>query len=297
MGIQKDIDDDVILWRYMDISKLLAILVNKELIFPRFDQFEDKLEGYPDHYINHFKSSYMESPFLGSYGIHKGYIETGLRKNLIEIINYSSYISCWHINEFESAAMWRLYCTSSDSIVIKTTVGKLKEAIASHTEMLSFGKIIYDSKYEKIKKIDKVDLSDPLFTKRESFDHEKEFRIIYRDREKLHNHINEMNDEFSEYHRKKSESGCYTTLNSETIKLLESGEYFDSSHNLRKSFFDKLRENQKIVESVEINPTSLIDEIIVSPYSPAWFVEIVEKTIFQLGYIFKIYKSDLNKLI
>lgn len=39
------------------------------------------------------------------------------------------YISCWHMNEYESAAMWKLYAKSSDAIAIQTTFQKLCESI------------------------------------------------------------------------------------------------------------------------------------------------------------------------
>ena len=43
-------------------------------------------------------------------------------------------ISCWHENQYESAAMWQLYNPSNDGIAIQTTFGKLKLEFLNATQ-------------------------------------------------------------------------------------------------------------------------------------------------------------------
>ncbi|WP_159153076.1 hypothetical protein [Acinetobacter johnsonii] len=325
MGIQESLNDDVVLWRYMDLSKLLSLLLDRKLTFCRSDKFEDKFEGYPNNYVEHLKSSYMGNAFLGVMGEYKGYYETGLRKNYIKGINYNSFVSCWHINEFESAAMWKLYCTSSDSIAVKTTVGKLKLALGRYDDSLTYGKIHYDFNLKNIKKINHVNLADPLFIKRESFAHEKEFRIVYRDNQKLNTHLDEIKRAFKEFHNQNIENGRYENLTEDLKLLLESGIYLE--HTMLKSFYSKcedklkkfyengeildqsyfenwcistldhLEKNQPFVESLEIDPIAFIDELIISPTSTDWFIKILKKMLVELKYNdIAIKKSDLNEL-
>ena len=37
-------------------------------------------------------------------------------------------VSCWHMGEFESEAMWRLYARERDGIAIKTVFARFKDA-------------------------------------------------------------------------------------------------------------------------------------------------------------------------
>jgi len=38
------------------------------------------------------------------------------------------FVNPWHKNEFESAAMWKLYLKSEEGVAIRTTVERLKHA-------------------------------------------------------------------------------------------------------------------------------------------------------------------------
>jgi hypothetical protein len=62
----------------------------------------------------------------------KGFDEVGLKFG----------ITCWHKNEFESEAMWKLYAASGDGIAIESTESQLHEAI-SERESLVIGEVRY----------------------------------------------------------------------------------------------------------------------------------------------------------
>ncbi|MBV7307282.1 hypothetical protein KVY11_01045 [Acinetobacter sp. CWB-G5] len=292
MGIQKNIGNSCVLWRYMDLSKLLAILVDESIAFPRIDKFDDLYEGYANNYLELAKKSYMNNPFMKKHS--DGHVETGLIRNLIKILNVNSYVSCWHMNDYESAAMWKLYCKSSDSMVIKTTVGKLKLALTQHINELDYGGVIYDFEYKDVSKLDHINLSDPLFTKRNSFEHEKEFRVIFRNYESFKTMRSRMETDYMKY----MNSMDHGYLSDDVIKSLESGLYYDSENGreLGGNLIIDGKSQLDPVVNLSIDPSLLIEEIIISPDSPDWFVNTVKSTIDMLGYDFLIRKSDLNTL-
>lgn len=295
VGIQEDVGIDTVIWRYMDLSKLLDILVNKSLAFPRSDKFEDPYEGFANNYLELTKQSYMNSAFM--IKPYYGYCETGLTRNLIKIVNLNSYVSCWHMNDYESAAMWKLYCKSSDSVAIKTTVKKLNYSLIEYTDNLNTGGISYDSKFEKIKRLEVVNIADPLFSKRESFEHEREYRMVWHNFELLKLAKNEMEKIHKNYHEVNIAQGKYNDLTDDLKSILESGSYLVANGNdLSKKYIAKINEDNALVKHLEVNPSDLIEEIIIAPNSPDWFVKTVKLTIKELGYHFPVRKSKLYDL-
>ena len=46
-------------------------------------------------------------------------------------VREKSYVSCWTLGESENVALWKIYGKDKNSIALKTTIGKLKQAIES----------------------------------------------------------------------------------------------------------------------------------------------------------------------
>jgi hypothetical protein len=84
-------------------------------------------------------------------------------------------INCWHMNEYESAARWRLYLKSDEGIALQSTYAKLRDSIVDETEVfLGVVKYIdHDKEY-----IDAGNLLSPFVCKRKSFEHEREIRAL-----------------------------------------------------------------------------------------------------------------------
>jgi len=109
--------------------------------------------------------------------------EGQLQKSFDDIDNHADelirqgkvLINCWHMNEFESAAMWELYAKSG--IAIKTTFKRLKDSLDKGTpELIKFGLVEYtDFKNEWMAE---DNLYPRFFLKRKSFEHEKELRAV-----------------------------------------------------------------------------------------------------------------------
>jgi len=129
--------DETILWRYMDFAKSLHLLESQSLWFSRTDQFEDPLEGtYTDAEIEHLRSLDANSPAPG-LRISGGYLRGP------KYMRTTVYVNCWRAGAGESLAMWDLYGKGSGIVAVKSTVGKLKEAIAESPLRIFLGQVNY----------------------------------------------------------------------------------------------------------------------------------------------------------
>jgi hypothetical protein len=86
-----------------------------------------------------------------------------------------TYVCCWHANENESEAMWRLYCSDGRGVAIQTTYANLVRAIENEYD-LYVGCVKYID-YEQHGLRD----ANPFWSvmhKRASFSHEREVRLV-----------------------------------------------------------------------------------------------------------------------
>ncbi|MGV2964869.1 hypothetical protein [Paenibacillus sp. AGC30] len=167
------ITDKNSIWRYMDFSKFVSLLDKKELFFSNPSLFRDPYEG-----------AYSERDFVNLIGEPYSYIPDLKydfdirRESLIErtrnILNYVG-VSCWHLNEEESAAMWDLYLGTSNGIAIKTSISNLINSFDHNEYDLFFGEVQYINYLQDMASQNAI---ETLFYKRQSFSHENEFRLI-----------------------------------------------------------------------------------------------------------------------
>lgn len=156
-------DEEIIVWKYLDLSKFLDMLLSKRLFMSRSDKFEDQYEGtFSEPTYEEIKKIAANNPkFLDYYKSH--------RENVV--------ISSWHINEYESFAMWQIFTKNNEGLAIQSTIGRLKNALHSEkrTEQ-HIGQVNYiDYKKEYIPFDDTF---FPFLFKRKSFQYEREIRII-----------------------------------------------------------------------------------------------------------------------
>ena len=156
-------NEDIIVWKYLDLSKFLDMLLSKRLFMSRSDKFEDQYEGtFSEPTYEEIKKIAANNPkFLDYYKSH--------RENVV--------ISSWHINEYESFAMWQIFTKNNEGLAIQSTIGRLKKALHSEkrTEQ-HIGQVNYiDYKKEYIPFDDTF---FPFLFKRKSFQYEREIRII-----------------------------------------------------------------------------------------------------------------------
>lgn len=129
----------------------------------RSDKFEDQYEGtFSEPTYEEIKQIAVNNPeFL--------YYYKQRRKNVV--------ISSWHINEYESFAMWQIFTKNNEGLAIQSTVGRLKEAFHAEDRITQYiGEVDYiDYKKEYIPFDDDF---FPFLFKRKSFQYEKEIRVI-----------------------------------------------------------------------------------------------------------------------
>ncbi|QKJ64658.1 DUF2971 domain-containing protein [Flavobacterium sp. M31R6] len=156
-------DSDTIVWKYLDLSKFLDLLLSQKLFMSRSDKFEDQYEGtFSEPTFEEIKKLSINNPdFLNYYKTHREKVA----------------ISSWHINEYESFAMWQIFTQNSEGLAIQSTVKRLQDALVPEKNYKQYiGEVNYiDYKKEYIP-FD--DLFFPFLFKRKSFQYEREVRII-----------------------------------------------------------------------------------------------------------------------
>ena len=152
-------DPGVKVWRYLDLPRLIWMLSARALAFVRVDTLEDPFEGsVPQPVYDAWQANPENAPFLE-------HARSGLRRQM--------FVSCWHANNVESEAMWRLYCGSREGIALQTTYEKLDASLPSGVYL---GRVSY---------LDYECAPDPprdplglLMSKRQAFEHEHEIRAL-----------------------------------------------------------------------------------------------------------------------
>ena len=156
-------NDETAVWKYLDLSKFLDMLLSDQLFMSRSDKFEDQYEGtFSEPTFEEIKKIAANNPkFLDYYKSH--------REKVV--------ISSWHANEYESFAMWQIFTKNNEGLAIQSTIGRLKEALKPEKH---YEQYIGEVNYIDYKK-DFIPFDDtffPFLFKRKSFQYEREIRII-----------------------------------------------------------------------------------------------------------------------
>lgn len=85
-------------------------------------------------------------------------------------------INCWHMSNYESAAMWKLYSKSNEGIVIQSTYNRLVKCFDKSSIKVHIGIVTYVDYEKDIFNFGNV--FSPFLHKRKSFEHEKELRCV-----------------------------------------------------------------------------------------------------------------------
>ena len=156
-------DPNTVVWKYLDLSKFLDLLLSQKLFMSRSDKFEDQYEGtFSEPTFEEIKKLSIDNPdFLNHYKIRREKVA----------------ISSWHINEYESFAMWQIFTQNSEGLAIQSTIGRLQRSLLPETD---FDQYIGEVNYIDYKKelIPFDDSFFPFLYKRKSFQYEGEVRVI-----------------------------------------------------------------------------------------------------------------------
>lgn len=159
-------DPSIKIWRYMDFTKYVSLLESSSLFFSRSDMFDDPYEGATSHANATLRTMlYRDAGFsTDTYATMSAFAKW---------VRQWTYINCWHMNEHESAAMWRLYARTDEAVAIQSTYERLRKALPEDAYVGVVNYIDYENEF-----IQEGNSFWPFVYKRKSFEHERELRAV-----------------------------------------------------------------------------------------------------------------------
>ena len=158
-------NDDVKIWRYMDLPGFVWMLNQKSLYFCAIEQLRC---------LNPFEGSFQPSKLLKAVPVTQA--QDFVKK--VESCGPRRAVNCWHINESESAAMWKIYASDNKGIAIQSTFKRLVASISSFSDSVYIGKVRYIDYQEETFKGNLEEIFEPVMTKPKWFEYEKELRAV-----------------------------------------------------------------------------------------------------------------------
>jgi hypothetical protein len=120
-----------------------------------------------------FVAAQMTDPVFAAMG------EATHRRNFRKIISDVSkekqnlFVNCWHMNEYESLAMWKLYASQDEAICIQSNFRTLEQLLPGKSLLGIVKYIDYERQYISV-----TDAFQYIVHKRKSFEHERELRAV-----------------------------------------------------------------------------------------------------------------------
>lgn len=173
------------IWRYMDFTKFVSMLDSNSLYFSRSDLLGDSFEGsFPRQNVLLRPIVYKEiEDRYKERKLHMVSPATGEKMTFLEFQSYMyewlrkwTFISCWHMNEHESAALWKIYSSSHEAIAVQSRYDLLRKNIPSD---IFIGEVMYIDYDNAI--IPENNTMWQFVHKRTSFSHERELRALIQD--------------------------------------------------------------------------------------------------------------------
>ena len=159
-------DPDAQLWRYMDFAKLVDLLESRSLFFSRADKLGDPFEG------SYSEANLRLRPEM--YGEHAAAVTEQLSQVMREMPRFT-IINCWHLSDYESAAMWEKYSAAGYAIAIRSTFRRFTASLMCEEKVYA-GLVNYVDYAKDV--IPESSTFYPFLHKRLSFQHEREVRAI-----------------------------------------------------------------------------------------------------------------------
>ena len=179
---------DAHIWRYIDFTKLISMLSSGSLFFAslatlaQFDKYEGQLT-WPGSTSPAAPPGFKTAEELASIGLYgdkllrminqeiaKGHVSTN---SFFEL----PFINCWHMNDDESDAMWKIYSRDSNGVAILSSFNRLSASFRDAPHQIFIGEVEYRDYTTTV-----IDCSNVFFrymSKRSSFSHERELRAIW----------------------------------------------------------------------------------------------------------------------
>ncbi len=165
------------MWRYVDFARFMAMLHSSALWFARLDKMQDHYEGimpkgYFDKLMAAFDTLAVGQP---AFKAKADDARPHLQREYAQRSRQSVYVNCWHLSDFESGAMWKIY--SDNAIAIRSTFSCLRDSFKAEP---NFDVWIGVMKYVDFDNpVEFLNLKEgPSLYKRQIYDFEKEIRAV-----------------------------------------------------------------------------------------------------------------------
>lgn len=185
-------DSNATVWRYQGFVKFLALATSGSLFFPRIGtlQSEDPFEGSLTSATRKLAARLITDRAFATDYVKKAYPAITSLDSAIDFaiadaaraerswVNLPDtvYVNCWHMNNYESAGLWKIYSGLDQGVAIRSTVSAIASSIDTDLEIYA-GAVTYID-YD-IAAITSHNVLAPVFHKRTTFDHEREMRLIH----------------------------------------------------------------------------------------------------------------------
>jgi hypothetical protein len=167
---------DAPIWRYIDFPKFVDMLERRALHFAQMSSLGDPFEGMPSEGTLERMRATDENLRTGA--IARGRVSADeWMSNLgssYEAFRLSTYLNCWHLNDYESMAMWRLY--SKEGIALRSSFRRLTESVRDVPEQITAGLVVYRDRRDRTVPEFPGDPFEAGFRKGMSYDYEREVR-------------------------------------------------------------------------------------------------------------------------
>lgn len=189
----------------MDLSRFQSMMKEEAVFFSKADKQADKQEGeYSADMLAELKKKWgigVKSDDGATYGFH----EWHKRKE-----KPSRLISCWSASPTETQRRWKAYTTNTESVSIRSTIGRLKSCFHEREELVVWiGKVRYGEEEcrlnQSISKSEVNFLLYPFFNKKETYRWENEIRATVNIAQKKQAKLNH------------SSNGCYVKADLKTL--------------------------------------------------------------------------------
>lgn len=152
--------DETVIWRYMETVKFFDLIQTGELFFSRLDRLQDQREGtLPNAVIDADPFVRERAPIIAA------------------TVRACSCVNCWFMDDRESRQMWDEFAPYG-GVALKSTVGRLKEALAGAEGEQLIGQVEYINFDGGVCSRDDRDFTAAICIKDGSFRHENEVRVI-----------------------------------------------------------------------------------------------------------------------
>ncbi|CAN5588952.1 DUF2971 domain-containing protein [soil metagenome] len=166
---------NVAIWRYMDFPKFVDLLEQGRLYFARQDQLGDPFEGaLSDASVELLRVWDEQNPVQTVTGEPSHHI---LARDVYRMNSLCNYISCWHMSEHESLAMWRVY--SGNGIAIRSTYRRLFDCLHESSQDVLISKVVYRDRRDVSQAENFGNTMSPVVRKGMSYEYERELRAFF----------------------------------------------------------------------------------------------------------------------